>query len=35
MDLFLNSWTLFWFLTINVLTLLLAVSYFFVEHHNK
>ncbi len=35
MDLFLNSWTLFWFLTINVLTLLLAASYFFVERHNK
>ena len=35
MDWFLNSWTLFWFSTINVLTLLLAVSYFFVERRNK
>ena len=35
MDLFLNSWTLFWFLTINITMLLLTVSYFFAERHNK
>ncbi len=35
MDWFLNSWTLFWFSIINVLTLLLAVSFFFIERRNK